>query len=165
VVQPYSIKDLSEKKTKKNISTQGGLQKLEALKPEENAKLSSHSQHFMKTGPSHAMHMWMSRTMKACSYDMIIGRDLMHSLGINLLFDTAEIAWDNAKIHMLPPARIDANWIDKLEQELLFAYDPTTTNAERIQSIIEATYCPADLKKIVEECNHLTNAEQRQLLK
>jgi hypothetical protein len=34
---------------------------------------------------------------------MIIGRDLLHSLGINLLFDTAEISWDNAKIHMQPP--------------------------------------------------------------
>ena len=32
-------------------------------------------------------------------YDIIIGRDLMHSLGINLLFDTAEISWDNAKVH------------------------------------------------------------------
>jgi hypothetical protein len=102
---------------------------------------------------------------ETCSYDMIIGRDLMHSLGINLLFDTAEITWDNAKIHMLPPARIDANWVDKLEQELLFTHDPTTTDAERIQSIIEAKYCQADLKKIVEECNHLTTAEQRQLLK
>jgi hypothetical protein len=36
---------------------------------------------------------------ESCNYDMIIGRDIMHSLGINLLFDTAEISWDNAKIH------------------------------------------------------------------
>jgi hypothetical protein len=28
---------------------------------------------------------------ESCNYDMIIGRDIMHSLGINLLFDTAEI--------------------------------------------------------------------------
>ena len=31
------------------------------------------------------------------NYNIIIGRDLMHALGINILFDTAEIAWDNAK--------------------------------------------------------------------
>jgi hypothetical protein len=31
------------------------------------------------------------------NYDIILGRDFLHSLGINLLFDTAEIAWDNAK--------------------------------------------------------------------
>jgi hypothetical protein len=34
---------------------------------------------------------------ESSNYDMIIGRDLLHSLGINLLFDTAEILWDNAK--------------------------------------------------------------------
>jgi len=58
---------------------------------------------------------------EASNYDMIIGRDLMHSLGINLLFDTAEIAWDNAKVHMQPPAgRNIKDWLNTLEQELLF---------------------------------------------
>jgi len=40
---------------------------------------------------------------ESSNYDIIIGRDLMHSLGINLLFDTAEVSWDNAKVKMLPP--------------------------------------------------------------
>jgi hypothetical protein len=35
-----------------------------------------------------------------CNYDMIIGRYILHSLGINLLFDTAEISGDNARIKM-----------------------------------------------------------------
>jgi hypothetical protein len=39
---------------------------------------------------------------ESSNYDMIIGRDLLHSLGINLLFDTAEISWDNAKIQLQP---------------------------------------------------------------
>jgi hypothetical protein len=51
------------------------------------------------------------------------------------------------------------------KQELLYAHDPITTDAERIQSIIESKYCPADLTKIVEECTHLDKTEQRQLLK
>jgi hypothetical protein len=51
-----------------------------------------------------------------------------------------------------------------LEQEILYAHDPDTTDAERIQNIIESKYCPADLKKIVEECTHLSAEEQRQLL-
>jgi hypothetical protein len=49
---------------------------------------------------------------------MIIGRDTMHSLGINLLFDTAEISWDNAKLHM-HPEMLKGNWVDALEQEVL----------------------------------------------
>jgi hypothetical protein len=73
---------------------------------------------------------------KSCNYDMIIGRDILHSLGINLLFDTAEIMWDNAKIHMQPPEFLKKDWVDTLEQELLFAHDPDTTDAERIQGII-----------------------------
>ena len=101
---------------------------------------------------------------ESSSYDMIIGRDLMHSLGINLLFDTAEISWDNAKIHMQSTANLKGNWAETLEQEILFAHDPDTTDAERIQDIIESKYCPADLKKIVDECTHLTTEEQRQLL-
>jgi len=100
-----------------------------------------------------------------CNYDMIIGRDLMHSLGINLLFNTAQISWDNAIIHMQAPETLKKDWIDALEQEILFAHDPDTTDAERIQDIIESKYCPADLNKIVEECTHLERAEQRQLLK
>ena len=102
---------------------------------------------------------------EACHYDMIIGRDIMHSLGINLLFDTAEITWDNAKIHMQNPEVLKGDWSEAMEKELLFAHDPDTTDAERIQGIIESKYTPADLKKIVEECTHLDNAEQRQLLK
>jgi hypothetical protein len=70
--------------------------------------------------------------------DMIIGRDLLHPLGINLLFDTAEISWDNAKIHMQPPGRTNGDWLDTMEQELLYAHDPNTTDAERIQSITES---------------------------
>jgi hypothetical protein len=95
---------------------------------------------------------------------MIIGRDLLHLLGINLLFDTAEILWDNVKIHMQPPGRTNGDWLDTMEQELLYAHDPNTSDAERIQSIFESKYCPADLNKIVEECTHLDKTEQRNLL-
>jgi hypothetical protein len=54
---------------------------------------------------------------ESCNCDMIIGRDIMHSLGINLLFDTAEISWDNARIHMQPPEMLRSIWVDTLEHE------------------------------------------------
>ena len=96
---------------------------------------------------------------------MIIGRDILHSLGINLLFNTAEITWDNAKVNMQNPEILRGDWIETLEKELLFAHDPDTTDAERIQGIIESKYTAADLEKIVQECTHLTKEEQRQLLR
>jgi hypothetical protein len=113
----------------------------------------------------HAVHILDDSHSESSNYDMIIGRDLLHCLGINLLFDTAEILWENAKIHMQPPGKTNGDWLDTLEQELFYAHDPNTTDAERIQSIIESKYCPADLTKIVEECTHLDKTEQRHLLK
>jgi hypothetical protein len=59
---------------------------------------------------------------------------VLHSLGINLMFDTAEISWDNAKIHMQHPEMLRDNWVDaleQLEQEILYAHDPDTMDAEK----------------------------------
>jgi Reverse transcriptase (RNA-dependent DNA polymerase) len=46
---------------------------------------------------------------------------------------------------------------------LLFAHDPVTTDAERIQNIVENKYCPADLLSIANECSLLNAKEQQQL--
>ena len=97
----------------------------------------------------------------ACMYDLIIGRDLMHEIGIDICFSTAEIVWDNASI----PMQSVSKSTEEFEQELLFAHDPVTTDAERIQNIVESKYCPADLQKIASECNLLNPKEQEQLLK
>jgi hypothetical protein len=80
------------------------------------------------------------------------------------LFDTSETSWENAKIQMQHPEMLTGNWVDALEQEILYAHDPDTMDAKRIQSIIESKYTPADLSKIVEECMHLEKSEQKQLL-
>jgi hypothetical protein len=66
---------------------------------------------------------------------------------------------------MQPPGKPDGEWLDTMEQELLYAHDPTTTDAERVQNIIESKFTPADLNKIVEECTHLEKDKQKQLLK
>ena len=67
-------------------------------------------------------------------------------------------------IAMQPSVRLKNDWVDDLEQEILFADDPATTDAERIQDIIDAKYCAADLQKIVNECSHLTQTERDELL-
>jgi hypothetical protein len=41
------------------------------------------------------LYLFVFTPTSARNYDMIIGRDILHSLGINFLFDTAEISWDN----------------------------------------------------------------------
>ena len=98
-------------------------------------------------------------------YDMIIGRDLLMHLGIDLIFSKAEIHWDNASIPMKSIDSIsDAN-IDALEHEILFSHDPDTIGADRIQSIIDAKYTKTDLTQVVKTCKDLTASEQLELLK
>ena len=70
-------------------------------------------------------------------YDMIIGRDMLHELGIDILFSKAGMVWDNASVPMQSVDKLRADWIDSFEQELLFAHDPVTTDAERIQNIVD----------------------------
>jgi len=94
-------------------------------------------------------------------YDLIIGRDLMHEIGIDICFSTAEIIWDNASI---PMQSVDKT-TEEFEQELLFSQDPATTDAERIQNIVESKYCPADLDKTVSECKLLNTDEKQKLHK
>jgi hypothetical protein len=57
------------------------------------------------------------------SYDLIIGRDLLHKIGIDICFSAAEVRWDNASIPMQP---VDKS-TEEFEQEisnLLFTQDP-----------------------------------------
>ena len=54
---------------------------------------------------------------------------------------------------------------EEFEQELLFAQDPLTTDAERIQNIVESKYCPADLNKIAVECHMVITSQQTSLHK
>ena len=49
------------------------------------------------------------------SYDMIIGRDLLHELGIDLMFSKGVMIWDNATIPMRDPSYLQANKIDEIE--------------------------------------------------
>ena len=59
--------------------------------------------------------------------------------------------------------KLDETYIDEFEQEIMFTHDPVTTEAERIQNIIEAKYSKADLSAIVKECETLTKFEQEKL--
>ena len=85
----------------------------------------------------------------------------MHEIGLDFCFSTAEMTWDNASI---PMQSVDKS-TEEFEQEVLFAQGPATTDAERIQNIVESKYCPADLQKTVSECNLLNTNEKDRLQK
>ena len=98
------------------------------------------------------------------TYDMIIGRDMLKELGIDLIFSDLMMTWANATVPMRNLSWLNENNIEAYENEILSMHDPLTTEAERIQRIMEVKYAPADLDEIVKEIKHLTHEEQSQLL-
>jgi hypothetical protein len=95
------------------------------------------------------------------SYDIIIGRELMHEIGISIWFSASEVRNDNVSIQM---QSVDA-LSEASEQKLLFTQDPLIRDAERIQNIVESRYFPTDLSKIVARCNLLSTSQQEKLHK
>jgi hypothetical protein len=96
-------------------------------------------------------------------YDMIIGRDLLHELGIHLLFSLGIMKWDNATVPMRDPSQLRDSNLDDIEDEIFSIHDPTTTDAARIQEIMDVKYAPADINGMVSKCDHLTNTERSDL--
>lgn len=82
---------------------------------------------------------------------MIIDRDLLDELGRSFLFSTNLMEWDIASTSMLNPDLFDQDNLDELANELLYMHNPDTTKAERIQDILDAKYCMADLAKLSHE--------------
>ena len=91
------------------------------------------------------------------NYDMIIGRDVMKDLGIDLSFSTETIDWDG---HTIPFKNIDDNL-----DESYYIPDPGIMDeaAERLKTILDAKYEAADLDEVSKEAEHLTVDEQRML--
>ena len=48
---------------------------------------------------------------------------------------------------------------------MMYMHDPDTTEAKRIQNILDAKYCKAELAKIAQECDQLDKEDQQKLLK
>ena len=89
---------------------------------------------------------------------MIIGRDLLRELGITLNFDRETMTWDSAEI---PMKDVDATINDAYHLK----DDGSTDKAmERIKSILDAKYEPADLQAVVDNCNNLNTKEKINLL-
>lgn len=101
----------------------------------------------------------------SCRYDMIVGRDLMHEIGFDILFSKAQMIWDNATVPMRPVDDLSSERIAQLHREIYLSHDPLTTEAERIQSILDAKYSPANLDELSKGCKNLTQNEQKQLHK
>ena len=92
-------------------------------------------------------------TQKLGNYDMIIGRDILEELGIDIKYSDNTITWDEATIPMKP---IDAT----LKDEHLMDSEAVEDATDRMKQILEAKYEKADLETIINEYEHLTEIQK-----
>ena len=92
------------------------------------------------------------------AYDMIIGRDILSFLGIDIQFSNQKVIWENGQLPFKP---FDADVHTDYHIEETMAVNQAT---ERIREILEAKYEPADLEKVCTSQSHLIVEQQRKLL-
>ena len=100
----------------------------------------------------------MHVTKNELNYDMIIGRDLLSELGIDIMYSKNLIEWDHKTV---PFRNRDAD-----SDTGYYQLDPAPVDSatERIKQILDAKYEKADLDAVAESCTHLGEIQQRQLL-
>ena len=91
-------------------------------------------------------------------YVMIIGRELMHTLGIDLHFSTASMHWRDVEVSMKGSTCAKEETFHIKEE--LFVSEETN----QISKILDTKYAPADLQKIVEGLPQLDKEQQDKLL-
>ena len=90
------------------------------------------------------------------NYDMIIGRDLLKELGIVLDFSAETMIWHDVPVPMKDP---DAT----MEESYYVRHDQSDPEYDRVKHILDAKYDPADIRRYVEECTHLSASERSKL--
>ena len=104
-------------------------------------------------------------------YDMIIGRDLLSQLHIDVRFSDGTITkWEDQLVPMKSFSNI---WKDKhptrkeLQATILRSVEPKATKeaTERVVKILDSKYEKADLNKIVDDANNLNRQQKQKLLK
>ena len=91
------------------------------------------------------------------AYDMIIGRDLLQFLGIDVLFSSMSVEWEGAS---MPFKEIDASLIDSYHVSEPAAVEDRTN---RVKKILEAKYEAADLQQICSKQDQLLKEQQQKL--
>ena len=98
----------------------------------------------------------LTETLK--NYDMIIGRDLLSKLGIDINFSNSTCSWDDSVIPMKP--------LETQQSTSSYAIEESGILKEatrRLKKILDAKYEPVKIDKVVADSHHLT-FQQKHLL-
>ena len=112
----------------------------------------------------------LDKSKEGIGYDMIIGRDLLNQLNINVRFSNGTIKWEDQVVPMEKFQRIWKN-NHPLRKEIrttilrLIKSRSTKDATERVVKILDLKYKKANLNKIVEAANNLNQEQKHMLLK
>jgi hypothetical protein len=106
---------------------------------------------------------------QAPMYDLIIGKQTMHDLGVKLVFQEKTITIDKVLLPMrnIVNLQLKPRIIRVLRENTCFAQEPISTRSatKRVVRILDAKYEKADLPAIIREnCSHLTASNREKLL-
>ena len=100
-------------------------------------------------------------------YDMVIGRDIMYKLGMDISFEHKNISWEGIVIPMRDFNKLRKYKMSKLELKAFISEtaEPVVTDqaTKRIVRILDANYQKADLKVVAQQAIHL-NPREREML-
>ena len=102
-------------------------------------------------------------------YDLIIGRDLMNKLEMNISFENKTISWEGNEVPMrdykkLKRWNLSAHELQVIIQEM---QEPVITKeaTDRMIKILDSKYDKANLKCVVDGAKHLSEIQKQQLYK
>ena len=98
---------------------------------------------------------------------MVIGRDILSSLGMDISFKEKSISWEGIAIPMRDFDTLRKYQLSKTELRAFISEteEPVVTQkaTDRIIKILDANYQKADLKVVVQQAKHL-NPRQKEML-
>ena len=111
-----------------------------------------------------------SSTDNGIGYDMIIGRDILSILGIDISFKDETVTWDHVTVPMKDyhsDDKIPKPTRSELKSILSPRDEPKATQeaTNRAIKILDSTYKKADLRKVADEASSLNDQEKEQLFK
>ena len=105
----------------------------------------------------HDFHLFKKN--KNDRYDAIFGRDLMQSLGIDILNSTQQFKWNGIEVDMVPTG----HWSGHRRRKHLREFR-VEQEINEVKTILESKYEVANLDLVVKELNHLTDEQKDDLL-
>lgn len=95
---------------------------------------------------------------------MIIGRDLLADLKLDILFSKQTVSWEGIEIPMINFRTLKKYKVNKQEFKAFIqnTQEPVVTEkaTKRVVKILDAHYVPADLEAVAQGATHLTDDQK-----